>query len=110
MSTEPVLFNPAMTSAELFSPGALDKVLEKIHEKARAEASADVSTGKARATIASLAHRVARSKTIIDDAGRELTAEMKAKVAAIDAERRRARESLDALKAEVVEMGRRYHG
>ncbi|HCC4816616.1 TPA: hypothetical protein M5M69_005037, partial [Citrobacter freundii] len=54
-----------------------------------------------RDAIASMAHKVARSKTYIDNAGKDLVAELKALPKQIDESRRIARERLDALKDEV---------
>ena len=60
-----------------------------------------VSTRKGRDAIASMAHKVARSKTYIDNAGKDLVAELKALPKQIDESRRIVRERLDALKDEV---------
>ncbi|STR94742.1 Uncharacterised protein [Hafnia alvei] len=61
----------------------------------------DLSTKKGRDAIASMAHKVARSKTYIDNAGKDLVAELKALPKQIDESRRLVRERLDALKDEV---------
>ncbi|MCW9157761.1 hypothetical protein N5I54_26990, partial [Klebsiella quasipneumoniae] len=61
----------------------------------------DVTTKKGRDAIASMAHKVARSKTYIDSAGKDLVAELKALPKQIDESRRVVRERLDALKDEV---------
>jgi colicin import membrane protein len=44
---------------------------------------------------------VTRSKTAIDDAGKKLNEEARAKINAVDAQRRKIREELDALAEEV---------
>lgn len=80
--------------------GGLDDVLGKIEQEVRSHV-ADISTDKGRKAIASLAYKVAQSKTALDELGKNLVAEWKAKSAAVDAERRRLRERLDALKEEV---------
>lgn len=49
----------------------------------------DVSTRKGRDAIASIAHKVARSKTALDNVGKELVAELKDIPKKIDAERKR---------------------
>src|SRR5258708_3289999 len=51
--------------------------------------------------MASLASKVARSKTALNEMGKNLVSELKAKTGAIDSERRTIRERLDALKDEV---------
>ncbi|MFH7094632.1 hypothetical protein ACHWI2_18880, partial [Klebsiella pneumoniae] len=61
----------------------------------------DVTTKKGRDAIASMALKVARSKTYIDNAGKDLVAELKALPKQIDESRRVVRERLDALKDEV---------
>jgi chromosome condensin MukBEF complex kleisin-like MukF subunit len=48
-----------------------------------------------------MAHKVARSKTYIDNAGKDLVTELKALPKQIDESRRIVRERLDALKDEV---------
>ncbi|MBJ8812634.1 coiled-coil domain-containing protein [Citrobacter koseri] len=78
----------------------LDPIIEAIEKEARSLVP-DVSTKKGRDAIASMAHKVARSKTYIDNAGKELVAELKALPKQIDESRRIARERLDALKDEV---------
>ncbi|HIH8909815.1 TPA: hypothetical protein ACYUQO_004251 [Klebsiella pneumoniae] len=78
----------------------LDPLIEAIEKEARSLVP-DVTTKKGRDAIASLAHKVARSKTYIDNAGKDLVAELKALPKQIDESRRVVRERLDALKDEV---------
>lgn len=78
----------------------LDPLIEAIEKEARSLVP-DVTTKKGRDAIASMAHRVARSKTYIDNAGKDLVAELKALPKQIDESRRVVRERLDALKDEV---------
>ncbi|USL70006.1 hypothetical protein [Salmonella enterica] len=78
----------------------LDPIIEAIEIEARSLVP-DVSTRKGRDAIASMAHKVARSKTYIDNAGKDLVAELKALPKQIDESRRIVRERLDALKDEV---------
>lgn len=61
----------------------------------------DVTTKKGREAIASIAHSVARSKTTLDNIGKELVAELKEVPKLIDAERKRMRDLLDTWKDEV---------
>lgn len=84
------------------SPHSVDAIIEEVERQARQAANgltADTRAG--RAELASLAHRVARTKTALDDLGKDLVAEWKAKSAAVDAQRRRIREALDTLKGTV---------
>ncbi|HAV1576936.1 TPA: hypothetical protein JG879_001162 [Enterobacter hormaechei subsp. steigerwaltii] len=78
----------------------LDPIIEAIEKEARSLVP-DVSTRKGRDAIAFMAHKVARSKTYIDNAGKDLVAELKALPKQIDESRRIVRERLEALKDEV---------
>ena len=103
MSTETQLaiVPPKETALQVFqAANGLDPYLQQI----RAEIGAfvpDVSTKKGRDAIASIAHKVARSKTALDNVGKELVAELKEIPKKIDAERKRMRDTLDAWKDEV---------
>lgn len=78
----------------------LDPLIEAIEKEARSLVP-DVTTKKGRDAIASMAHKVARSKSYIDNAGKDLVAELKALPKQIDESRRVVRERLDVLKDEV---------
>lgn len=81
-----------------------DKKFEDFYEHVKAEASAmkvDLSTEKGRKAIASMAHKIARTKTAIDDAGKKLNEEARAKINAVDEARRKIRDRFDTLKEEV---------
>jgi colicin import membrane protein len=54
-----------MTPAKLFEPGTIDPLIERIKTEVRSVAI-DTSTGSGRKACASLAFKVARSKTFID--------------------------------------------
>jgi len=82
------------------SPNGLDPYIAKIREEIDLFIP-DVSTKKGRDAIASIAHKVAKSKVYLDNCGKELVAELKQKPALIDAERKRMRDTLDAWKDEV---------
>ncbi|HCF5652952.1 TPA: hypothetical protein NIH19_005506 [Pseudomonas aeruginosa] len=103
MSTEMQLATvpPKETALQVFqAENGLDPYLQQI----RAEIDAfepDVTTKKGRDAIASIAHKVARSKTALDNVGKELVAELKEIPKKIDAERKRMRDTLDAWKDEV---------
>ena len=103
MSTENQLavVPPKETALQVFQQAnGLDPYLQQI----RAEIDGfipDVSTKKGRDAIASIAHKVARSKTALDNVGKELVAELKEIPKKIDAERKRMRDLLDAWKDEV---------
>lgn len=61
----------------------------------------DLTTEKGRKEIASMAFKVAKTKTAIDAAGKLLNEEARAQINKVDAARRDIREKLDALKDEV---------
>ncbi len=82
------------------TPNGLDPFLAKIREEIDGFIP-DVTTRKGREAIASIAHKVARSKTALDNVGKELVAELKEVPKLIDAERKRVRNTLDAWKDEV---------
>jgi colicin import membrane protein len=76
----------------------------EFYARIKAEVSAhvpDVSTNRGRDEIRSLAHKVTRSKTAIDAAGKALNEDARAKINAVDASRRKIRDELDALAEEV---------
>lgn len=58
----------------------------------------DLTTVTGRKAIASLAYKVAQTKTAIDGAGADLNEEARKRINVVDAERRRFRERLDALR------------
>lgn len=86
---------------EVFTaPKGLDPYIEQIKAEVRAFVP-DTSTKKGRDAIASIAHKVAKSKTALDNAGKALVDRLKEQPKLVDAERKRMREELDALKDEV---------
>lgn len=89
------------TALQVYSAAnGLDPFLAKI----RAEIDGftpDVTSRKGREAIASIAHKVARSKTALDNIGKDLVAELKEVPKKIDAERKRMRDLLDEWKDEV---------
>lgn len=91
-----------LTPMQLFTPGTLDPLLDKIREEARFEAEKlDISTESNRKAIASLAYKIARSKTFIDEQGKKSVADKKAEIKAVDAERSRVWKELESLQEEV---------
>lgn len=98
--TDLVVIEKSSAMAVFTNNEQLDPIIEKIEREARSLVP-DVSTKKGRDAIASMAHKVARSKTYIDNAGKDLVAELKALPKQIDESRRIVRERLDALKDEV---------
>lgn len=99
-ATDLVVIEKSSAMAVFTNNEQLDPIIEKIEKEARSLVP-DVTTKKGRDAIASMAHKVARSKTYIDNAGKDLVAELKALPKQIDESRRIVRERLDALKDEV---------
>lgn len=97
ISIEAVQQNPL----EVFTTAnGLDPYLAQI--KAEVDAFVpDMSTEKGRKEIASLAHKIARSKTALDNIGKDLKASVMEQPKQIDAERRRIRELLEGWQAQV---------
>ncbi len=81
-------------------PTQVDDMLNRIEAEARSHAP-DLTTLKGRKAIASLANKVARSKTALDNAGKKLTDDARKQVDAVNEERRKIRDRLDGLKVEV---------
>ena len=88
-------------AVEVYSDGGVDKILAEITASARAIPQ-DVTTAKGRKAIASLGHKVARVKVHLDGLGKDLAAEWKDKVRAVDTERKRLRDTLNDLKEEIL--------
>lgn len=100
-TTEVALLPPKETALQVFTAEAgLDPYLAKIKKEIDAF-TPDVTTKKGRDAIASIAHKVARSKTALDNVGKELVAELKDVPKKIDAERKRMRDLLDQWKDDV---------
>lgn len=99
-STALALPEPTTLATMFQKPDQIVDLISRIETEARAHAP-DISTKKGRDAIASLAHKVARSKTALDSAGKDLNADLRAKINVVDEERRKIRDRLDALKAEV---------
>jgi colicin import membrane protein len=89
-----------LTPAVVFAPGGVDSIISKLEADVRA-ISTDISTEAGRKAVASLAYKVTRSKTALDDMGKQLVADLKSQTGKIDAERRIIRDRLDALRDEV---------
>lgn len=85
---------------EFFIIGGFEATLAQIKADARSVVL-DSSTAIGRKEIASLAHKIARSKTAIDGVGKEFVSLLKEKSKIVDDSRKRIRDELDALKDEI---------
>lgn len=81
------------------SPEQYDALIGSIREIVRNHVP-DLETVKGRKAIASLAYKVARTKTALDDAGKELNSTKRAEIEAVDEVRRKMRAELDTLSSE----------
>lgn len=99
-NNELVLIEEGGDLSKVFEPKGIDDLLAKI----RAEVNGfvpDLSTAKGRSEIASMAAKVARSKTFVDKAGLEYVTRLKALPKKIDEERKRWRDTCDQIRDEV---------
>ena len=85
----------------LFKNGGaeIDPLIERIEIEVRSHAP-DLTSKKGRDAIASLAHKVSKSKTALDAAGKSLTENQKAEIKQVDGARKKIRDRLDALRDE----------
>lgn len=89
-----------VNAVEVFSGRGVDDLLKKITEEAKSIVC-NVETARGRRDIAAMAHKVAKSKTYLDGLGKDLVSDWKTKSKAVDNERKKMRDHLDNLKAEV---------
>lgn len=95
------LMLPAGTDlAALFKDGTgIDPLIARIEAEVRAHVP-DTSTNKGREAIKSLAYKVSRSKTMLDEAGKALNEDARRQINLVDASRKNIRDRLDALRDE----------
>lgn len=86
--------------AAFISDDYITNLIADIRQKASSVVG-DVNTVKGRGVYISMASTVRRTKTVIDDAGKALVAEMKKRPALVDASRKKVRDELDALAVEI---------
>jgi len=87
---------------EIFKSGGLDPILKTISESAKSIVP-DIETDKGRKELKSMAYAISRTKTTIDDVGKELVSGWKDQAKKVDAERKKSRDFLDTLKEEIRE-------
>ena len=100
MSDSTSLVLADVTAIQVYTDGGMFEIIAQI----RAEVFGlvpNLTTAKGRKAIASMAAKVARSKTRIDALGKDLTADIAAQKAVIDIDRREMRDALDELRDEV---------
>lgn len=89
--------------ANMFAaPMGMQQVLDIVRNELDAFSKvSDATTKKGQSEIKTMAAKVSRSKTLIDDCGKKIVADLKAMPKKIDAERKRIRDTLDAWRDEV---------
>jgi len=97
---ELVTIEPQNALAIFTTANAIDPLLERVRREIDGF-HADVTTDKGRKAIASMAYKVAKAKTYLDDAGKALADQQKEIPKKIDACRKRIRDTLDQWKDEV---------
>ena len=85
---------------EVFLNGGMKPIVTDI-AKAVSTFVADVNTAAGRKEIASMARKVARSKTFLENIGKTYVAELKKQPVKVDAERRKMKAYLDKLRDKV---------
>lgn len=100
MSTELVVLQDLTPLAVFANPQTADAIIEKIKAEA-ATVGNDISTEAGRDAIRSMAYKIARSKTALDEMGKSLTEEARAKIDTINTERRRLKEEMEKLQEDV---------
>lgn len=99
MSTDLVQIE-TLKPGDVFTPGGVEKLIADVECKVRATVI-DTSTAGGRKEATSLAFKVTRSKTALDEMGKNFVAELKKAAGVVDADRRIIRDRLDALRDEV---------
>lgn len=100
MSNEIAVIDQSAIVAAFQQTGGIDTLIDRIRKEAQSEVP-DLSTAKGRARIASLAHKVSKTKVVVDDYGKELVVEEKKRLALIDADRKKWRDTCDAIRDEI---------
>lgn len=96
-TTDLVVIEKANAMTVFKSVDQIEDILQKVEREVMSFVP-DVTTAKGRKEIASLAYKVAQTKTYLDGLGKDLVAELKEIPKLIDANRKTVRDRLDELK------------
>lgn len=111
--TDLVVIEKANAMTVFQSADQIEEILQKVEREVMSFVP-DITTAKGRKEIASLAYKVAQTKTYLDGLGKDLVAELKEIPKLIDANRKTVRDRLDELKAKraslLLIMRRNRHG
>ena len=100
MSKELIPLNN-LNALEVFSKeGGLDPIINKIREQVKSEVF-DVSTEEGRKHIGSVARKIGSAKATLEKMALNLTEDWRTKTSAVNAEKKRVKEELDALRDEI---------
>lgn len=97
----------SVNAVELYKEDGMKDVVKYIKEQVDS-LDLSIETNKDRSNVASVAYKIARSKTFLDNLGKDLKAEAQAEVKSIDSVRKAMREDLEALQLEVREPLNKY--
>lgn len=100
MTTELALIEIKNLLQVFSTPKGLDAIIDKFEAEVKT-IDRDVSTGKGRDNIRSIAFKLAKLKNALDKMGRDLTEEQRTVIAAVNAERSRAWDRMEALQESV---------
>lgn len=100
METTELVVVEQLNVMDVFTGNSLENLLREIEAKAKGF-TPTVEHAKGRKQIASMAYKVSQSKIVLDNLGKELVADWKAKAKKVDESRKVARDTLDALRDEV---------
>lgn len=95
-----IVIKPSSVMSVFTDASQIDPILKQIADEARSFIP-DVTTAKGRKEIASIAYKVAQTKTYLDGLGKDLVADMKELPKKVDANRKTVRDFLDSLRDEV---------
>ena len=91
-----------ITVADMFTPGYMDPILEAVRTEVLAQAAKlDISTEENRKALASIAYKVAKSKTFVDGQRKAFVAGEKKRLQTIDSEGARIWMILEGIQKEV---------
>jgi len=89
-----------LTAADIYRVDAMDSILAIVTTEAEKQID-DVNTGVGRKSIISLAAKISRTKTHLDRVGKDLVTEWKHNAKLVDQDRKKARDTLDALRDKI---------
>lgn len=100
MSTEIILIENINPREVFGKERGLDHIIEKIKEKVKSEVI-DISTEEGRRHVGSLAKKIGSTKVALQNMALELTEDWRSKTNAVNAEKKRMSDELDALRDEI---------